>query len=312
MGEIWRDAARYTVLGTTFMLPIEKRVKIDRWLRGREEYRKLQRADWVLLSWGKSGRTWLRVMLSRFYQLKFDLPPRSLLEFDNLNRQNPQAPSVFFTHNNYLRNYTKHWDSHIDFYDKRVIMLVRDPRDVAVSQFFQWKYRMRPWKKRINKYPLHREDVSIYEFMMNPAVGLPRIIDFFNGWAEELPNIPRLHIVRYEDIRSDPVSLLGDILRYTGTPSSDEEVREAVAFASYDNMKKLEKERYFRRSGARLMAADSKNPDSFKVRRAKVGGYRDYFDNHQVTEIDHMLEARLNPIFGYTAALAQGVTRRIG
>ena len=31
--------------------------------------------------------------------------------------------------------------------DARIIRIVRDPRDVAVSQFFQWKFRMRPHKR---------------------------------------------------------------------------------------------------------------------------------------------------------------------
>jgi alcohol sulfotransferase len=35
------------------------------------------------------------------------------------------------------------------------------------------------------------------------------------------------------------------------------------------------------------------------VRRAKVGGYRDYFDDDQVEEIDRYIRASLDPIFRY-------------
>ncbi|MEA2080777.1 MAG: hypothetical protein U9P00_13170 [Pseudomonadota bacterium] len=48
-------------------------------------------------------------------------------------------------------------------------MLVRDPRDVAVSQFFQWKYRMRSHKILLNQYPAHGEDVTTFDFVTNPA-----------------------------------------------------------------------------------------------------------------------------------------------
>ena len=41
------------------------------------------------------------------------------------------------------------------------------------------------------------------------------------------------------------------------------------------------------------------NPDSFKVRRAKVGGYRDYFDEEQAAAIDALMAARQAPLFGY-------------
>ena len=41
------------------------------------------------------------------------------------------------------------------------------------------------------------------------------------------------------------------------------------------------------------------NPDSYKVRRAKVGGYRDYFTAEQVAELEALMRARLSPRFGY-------------
>ena len=38
------------------------------------------------------------------------------------------------------------------------------------------------------------------------------------------------------------------------------------------------------------------------MRRAKVGGYRDYFDERQLVEMDRMTEARLLPGFGYLSS----------
>ena len=80
----WRDTGRWLLTNGLFFLPQPRRKAIDRWLRGREEHRKLQLADYVLMSWGKSGRTWLRVMLSRFYQIAYGMPEGRMLEFDNL------------------------------------------------------------------------------------------------------------------------------------------------------------------------------------------------------------------------------------
>src|SRR5262245_48436070 len=148
----WRDATRWLLTAGLLVLPQPRRKAIDRWLRGREEHRKLQFADCVLMSWGKSGRTWLRVMLSRFYQIAHSVPEGRMLEFDNLKRLDPAIPSVFFTHGNYLRNYTGNWTDKREFYGKKIVMLVRDPRDIAVSQYFQWKYRMRRVKKMLNDY----------------------------------------------------------------------------------------------------------------------------------------------------------------
>ena len=300
MREIWRDALRELILAPLFFLPWSRRKAIERWLRGREEYRKLQLADWVLMSWGKSGRTWLRVMLSRFYQVKHGLPESELLDFDNLKRVNPEIPSVLFSHNNYVRDYTKNWHSKAHFEGKRIVLLVRDPRDVAVSQFFQWKYRMRPSKKLLNDYPPHGADIPLIDFVMNPECGVPRIVGYFNGWAEAMGERNDVLLVRYEDIRADPAQWLGRILDFIGTPGAENEIHEAVEFAAYENMKRLEENKTFRSSGARVIAGDTKNPDSFKVRRAKIGGYRDYFDDQQIGQIDALVDGRLLPVFGYT------------
>jgi Sulfotransferase domain len=299
----WRDAGRWLLTTGVFFLPQARRKALDRWLRGREEHRKLQAADYVLMSWGKSGRTWLRVMLSRFYQIAYGIPEGRMLEFDNLKRANPAIPSVFFTHGNYLRNYTGNWSDKREFYGKKIVMLARDPRDIAVSQYFQWKYRMRPVKKMLNDYPAHGAEVSIFDFIMHAGVGLPEIIAFLEIWERELPRVAASVVVRYEDMRADPQSALRRILAFLGTPGTDAQIRDAVAYAAYDNMKQLEQKRVFRLSGLRLRPGDRANPQSYKVRRAKVGGWRDYFDDQEVAAINRLLVARPKPPFGYGADL---------
>ena len=298
MADKARVALRHLIMLLCFWLPAERRKSVERWLRGREEFKKLLRADWVLMSWGKSGRTWLRVMMSRAYQLKGDLNASELLDFDNLKAMDSQLPAVFFTHNNYLRNYTGNWQSKRHFQGKKIVLLVRDPRDVAVSQFFQWKFRMRPNKKFINDYPLDGADIDTWGFVLDDEAGVPRIVDYFNGWARAIPELKDVLVVRYEDMRADPGAVLSQIMAFTGTEINEEQVREAVEFAAYDNMKKMEQDKFFKGSGARVKPGDKDNPQSFKVRKAKVGGYRDYFTDEQCQQLDEMV-AQLDPMFGY-------------
>jgi len=298
MADTARAVVRHLIMLLCFWLPAQRRKKIERWLRGREEFKKLEKSDWVLMSWGKSGRTWLRVMLSRAYQLKGGLDARELLDFDNLKQLDPQLPAVFFTHNNYLRDYTGNQESKAHFKGKRIVLQVRDPRDVAVSQFFQWQFRMRPNKKFINDYPPHGADIGVWDFVLDKDAGLPRIIDYFNGWARAIPELQDVLVVRYEDMRTEPAAVLARILEFTGTAVTPEQVQEAVDFAAYDNMKKMEQEKFFKGSGARVKPGDKDNPQSFKVRKAKVGGYRDYFTDEQCEQLDQMME-QLDPLFGY-------------
>lgn len=303
MRDLARVAARHLILAACFWLPRQRRKSLERWLRGREEYQRLQRADWVLMSWGKSGRTWLRVMLSRVYQLKGELQSDALLDFDNLKNLNSALPAVFFTHNNYLKDYTGNFESKRHFEGKKIVLLVRDPLDVAVSQFFQWRYRMRPNKMFINDYPPHGADIDLWDFVRDENAGVPRIVDYFNGWARAVPQLRDVLIVRYEDMRKAPEKVLAQILDFTGTPAAEEDVRAAVEFARYDNMKKMEQSAFFRRSGARVKPGDKDNPQSFKVRKGKVGGYRDYFTDEQCAYLENLAED-LDPVFGYRSQVS--------
>lgn len=290
-------ARRFVLLALALPLPAARRRALERRLRGWEQWKKLEAADLVVVSYGKAGRTWLRVMLSRFYQLLYGLPER-LLGFDNFHARDARAPRVFFTHDNYLQDYTGQRDKRA-FHGKKVVLLVRNPQDVAVSQYFQWKFRMRRSKKALNEYPEHGADVPIYDFVMRPASGIAKIIDWMNGWAAEVGQMPALLLVRYEDLRVDTVGQLARIAEFAGAPHDEAALRGAVEYASIENMRKLEGERKFWLSGGRMTPGDRSDPNSYKVRRAKVGGYRDYFDDDQVARIDGLVDEKLSPVFGY-------------
>jgi hypothetical protein len=298
-----KKLARFTVLAPLFFLAQDKKYAIERWLRGREQYRKLRRADCVIVSFGKSGRTWLRVMMSRFFQTKHGLAERHLIGFDNLHQLDPGIPKIFFTHDNYTKDYTGNLDSKSDYAGKKVVLLVRHPADVAVSQYHQWQYRMKPNKVALNRYPKRGQDLSIFDFVTREWAGLMRTIDFMNGWAGETGTDDVL-VVRYEDMRAHPERILGRILAFIGTPGSEDEVREADAYATFENMRNKETNITFRLSGGRMRPGDRKNPESFKTRRGKVGGYRDYFDDGEIAEIDRLVAEQLSPVFGYAGQSA--------
>ncbi len=299
---LWKRASREVILFFAFFLPLERKCQLERRLRGKEEHRRVGLADVVIVSFGKSGRTWLRVLLSRFFQLRFGLRPSAFIGFDNLHRRHEGIPRIFFTHDNYLRDFTGNLDNKRDFYGRKVVLLVRQPEDVAVSQFHQWKFRMRPHKMDLNRYPSQGTQVDVFNFVMDEDAGLPKVIDFMNGWAKELPRLQQLLIVRYEDLRRDTAGELRRVLEFMDQQPTDADLKDCVAFASVDNMRKLEEKRTFWLAGSRMRPGDKSNPDSFKVRRAKVGGYRDYFDEHQLVEMDRITEARLLPGFGYLSS----------
>lgn len=290
---------REIVEKAAILAPPERRSVIRRRARGREDALNLRQTDFVFVSYGKSGRTWLRVLLSRFFQIRFDLPEDCLLSFDNLHGMNRAIPKVLFTHDNYIRDYTGAGAHKTAFYDKPTVLLVRHPGDVAVSQYFQWRYRMLPYKKELNAYPPHGSDISIFDFVMHQEAGLQRVVQFMNEWAEELPKVRNRLVVRYEDMRADCRGEFRRILTWMGQNPTQAEVDQSVEFASFDNLKEMEARRAFKSAGKRMAPGDKSDPDSYKVRRAKVGGYRDYFNDDEVRQIDAYIHVNLGPLFGY-------------
>ena len=275
-------------------------LKEERKLRGVEQYDKLCKADVVFVSFGKSGRTWLRVMVSHLFRVMYDLPKNAILGFDNFHNLNSKVPKTFFTHDNYIKDFTGDFETKKPFYDKTVVLLARDPRDVAVSQFFQWKHRVKPTKVAINNYPPRGSDISLFDFVMGDNGGsMKAVTDFLNLWAKEAHKVKQFHLLRYEDLRARPHEELRKLLDFMDVDATEEHVNAAVEYSSYENMKKMESKQQFRLAGGRMVPRDKDNPDSYKVRRAKVGGYRDYFTDEQVDAIDTRLAETLDPLFKY-------------
>ena len=71
-----------------------------------------------------------------------------------------------------------------------------------------------------------------------------------------------------------------------------------MEFAAFDSLSRKEKEGFF--SSGRLRPADPEDAGSFKVRRGKIGGYRDYFTAEQNDRIDTLVREQLDPFFGYS------------
>lgn len=234
-------------------------------------------------------------MLSRLYQGAYGLPESQLLEFDNFHSQNAAVPKILFTHGQYLGNKL----ASITNGTARpgIVFLVRHPCDVAVSEYFQSTKRASR-----HKVELHGVETgaSMFDFVISGPMGLPSIIDYLNQWEHQLAPLERVHRVRYEDMRQRPEEMLSGITSFVEAPFSRTQIDEAVQFASFENLKELERQNFFQNS--RLTPKDPDDPDSFKVRRGVVGGYRDYFDAEQLLQLDRLVSERLSPSLGYGRA----------
>jgi hypothetical protein len=89
------------------------------------------------------------------------------------------------------------------------------------------------------------------------------------------------------------------VLDFLGTPGSDEALAQAVSYASFESMRNMEQTQVFGAGDRKMAPSDPSDLRSYKVRRAKVGGYRDYFTEQQVRKIDALVAASLSPSLGY-------------
>ncbi len=263
-------------------------------LRAWRESSRALRCDVLVLSRAKSGRTWLRALLSRLYQQHYGLREAQLLEFDEFHAQEPAIPKVFFTHGHYLRERFDREAYRRRFGARRLVFLVRHPCDVAVSEYFQSTRRARPHKRALHGVA---DELPLYEFVMESALGLPAIVDYLNAWARRVERFERSLQLRYEDLRARPQEQLSELCAFLEAPFSAAEIAEAVDFADFEKLRAREREGYFRSS--RLAPRDPQDPDSYKVRRGKVGGYADYFDARQRAAMESLVRERLDPRFGY-------------
>jgi hypothetical protein len=300
----WGAVGREAIVASCFFLPRQERIRLERWLRGWQENRQIEAADFVIVSFPNSGRTWLHVLLLRYFQAQRGFEHAHFADLRALRDHDPAVPLIHFTHDNYLRDYNGEGPLKASYGRKKVVLLVRDPGDVAVSQFHQWQHRMRRRKKLINDYPLDPR-LSLFEFTLGRQGVLARVIRFLNEWAEALPQMPEVLLVRYEDLRADTPATLAKILAFWGEQAVPSRIQEAVDYASLANMRALEGQggRLFRPGSFSLWKflrrGGAKNESALKARRAKVGGYRGDFSEYEAGLIDATIDRALAPVFGY-------------
>jgi len=281
---------RAGIWALTAPLPRGRRKALRHRLRAGLDNRRVLGADILVLSRAKSGRTWLRTMLSRLYQRRHGLAEQQLLEYDNFHRQAAAVPIFAMTHGHYLDQLARHPRHGAGLRAMPVVFMLRDPRDVAVSEFFQSTRRASAYKRELYEV---EQQASMFDFVMHSPLGLPAICDYLNLWHQELHGWDQVYRLYYERLRAQPEDEMVGLLRFLKQDFSAEEIAEAIEFSSFEALKRKERENFFHNS--RLKARNVEDPDSYKVRRGKVGGYRDYFSDREVERIDRMMSERLLP-----------------
>jgi sulfotransferase family protein len=250
----------------------------------------------------------VRVMLAKVLQLHFKTPDVNILGLGQSKNCYPGFPGVAFIHDD-----VAHWRKpeeletlkyHYAF--KKVVFLVRDPRDVVISIYFEKSRRLPsylPGERR--EYPALAHRIEPYrgeltEYLEEPVGGFDTILKFYNIWAESQHIPGKFMLIKYEDMHSDPEGELRRLLKFIGMGAIDDEcIREAISFSSFDRMKSMEREDKFKSD--KLRPGNINDAESFKVRKGKVGGFAEYLTGDQIAHLTSRMNKVLSPYFGYTS-----------
>jgi len=249
------------------------------------------KADYLLISFPKCGRTWLRLILGRILQNYFGLQSENLLDLVALAKLDPEIPQITVVHDD-KPQWKKARDlatSKTRYRDNKIIFLVRDPRDVVVSSFFQKVKRRQAYHGSLSEYIY--EEVGSFE----------SIIKFYNIWADNAHVPQEFLLVRYEDIHKNAKYEIRKIVDFLGLSKISEDLlSEAVNFASFENMRKMEEEDIFKVKP--LRPTNPADPESYKTRRGKVGGFIDYLSTAEIDYLTQRMSKTLSTFYGYPCA----------
>jgi hypothetical protein len=262
-----------------------------------------RKTEAYLLSYPKCGRTWLRLMLGKALTCHYSLPEEEDILFLRTNRKiHPNVPSITVVHddNPMLKSPQELEVTKGRYKNKLVIFLVRDPRDVIISSYFEVSLRSHLFGENPheNRQPMFEGGLS--DFIDREVGGFDTILAYYRIWANNR-HIPRgFLLVRYEDLKTNPQSELRRILDFLGLNSiSDQTIYEAVTFASFENMRRMETENRFR-TGV-LNAGDHDDLNSYKTRKGEIKGFIEYLSQTQIDELNQRMAASLPEFFGYSS-----------
>ncbi len=229
--------------------------------------------DLFILSYPKSGNTWTRFLLGNLiYQ---DAP----VTFRNVEER---IPSIYIYSDRQLLRLPRIFKSH-DCFDPRyrkVIYIVRDPRDVAVSAYhYSIKVKLLPDGCPMEDFvPLFMSGAFGSGLLADPRWG--SWYDNVASWLAMQHNRKFL-LLRYEDMLEDAARELRKVATFLGIEATPDRIARAVELSSADKMREMEKSQ----SKDWQLTKETRQDKPF-VRKARAGNWKSEMPAPAVAQIE--------------------------
>ena len=264
----------------------------------------------VILSFPKSGRTWLSYLYAYYacYRvigdsadsfIERELTPTAHiyrpLEHPALlallrNIERPIVPPLRVAHHFEPTPYFRLDLPLAKVRGEHVAVLVRDPRDVVVSYFHHTMQRAE--EARARRKTTLAPDVDLSEFIRSETYGIRAIVEYMNQMSERGPEaFDVFRIWYYEDLVSDPETLFAGILEFFRARVDMKAVQSVVARASFANLQRLEIQRRTEKSGT------APTTNALRFRRGVPGSYRAELHPPDINYLNKVIERHLDPEF---------------
>jgi len=211
----------------------------------------------LFTSFPKAGRTWLRVLLWRisdnFSKESTGCTFSSLDEHPRISGDY-NLPSLKFAHE--IPGKRKY---------RKTIVLIRDPCDMIISYYF---FKMSKKSK-------------LFGFNRFVKTYIPKLIRFYKKWDFIIRECDKYLIVKYEDIHKNAKETILSVCCFIGLEASDKNIDDAILYASFDNMKELEKKR---------VLDPEYSHSQIKIRNGKIGTYKKYLNKKQLKIINNCIK----------------------
>jgi Sulfotransferase domain len=226
----------------------------------------------VVISYPKSGRTWHRILLAKYLELLYELTPRRSISTRSLSRVTG-TPAVAYSHNGAGFRYAigPHHPlngSPLLWIRRKVVLLVRDPRDVLTSGYFHALDRDQSFNG------------SLSEYIRHPYTGIDKLVIAHRRWNSFRRLSSSFLLQRYESFHRDAEGSFSQFLDFISVPIDRSAIRTAVEFCSFENLQRLESEGYF---GTKAMKLRSGGVRSLKMREGLIGGHTRHMSDDDVS-----------------------------
>jgi hypothetical protein len=226
--------------------------------------------DTFLVSFPRSGNTWTRFLVCNL------MNPDDPVDFARLESR---IPEIYDVTDRSLRAFPRPRivKSHecFDPRYKKILYIVRDPRDVLISYYeFQLKRRVISEECGLEEF-LPRFMASEFE----PKTGSWR--DHVVSWTATRGGQKSFLLLRYEDLLANTEKESTKIASFLGLDTNPERIARAVALSSADRMRQLEKEQSRQWKETRKTRQDKPF-----VRNAASGGWKSTVPERCVAQIE--------------------------